>query len=179
MSVKGCEPAGRPSSDARVVLDPVAEAELLHHLQVVLGALPDAVRLEHPALRLELRDLLLELGAELVDRALDRRPRRDVLGRRPDGEVVEPGVDLARERVEVRDLLDLVAEERDAVGRLDVRGLHLDDVALDPEAAASEHGVVPHVLAVDELPQHLVAVVLSPTSSISTRSRHSSGEPRP
>ncbi len=40
--------------DPRVVLDPVAEAELLHHLEVVLGALPEPVRLEHLALELEL-----------------------------------------------------------------------------------------------------------------------------
>ncbi len=47
--------------DARVVLDPVAEAELLHHLEVVLGALPQPVRLEHLVLRFELLDPLLEL----------------------------------------------------------------------------------------------------------------------
>ena len=44
-----------PLERARVVLDPVAEAELLHHLHVVLGALPDPVRLEHLPLGLEQR----------------------------------------------------------------------------------------------------------------------------
>ena len=72
------------------------------------------------------------------------------------------GVDLARERVEVRDLLHLVAEERDPVRRLDVRRLDLDEVALHPKAAAPEDGVVAHVLALDELAQHLVAVVRLP-----------------
>ena len=39
--------AGRAAvEDPRVVLDPVAVAELLQHLQVVLGALPEPVRLE-------------------------------------------------------------------------------------------------------------------------------------
>ena len=151
-----------PLERARVVLDPVAEAELLHHLEVVLGALADPVRLEHPPLGLELRDLLLELRAQVVDRALDRRARGDVLRRRPDDEVVEVRVHLARQRVEVRDLLDLVAEERDAIRRLDVRRLDLDEVALHPEAAAPEHGVVAHVLALDELAEHLVAVVRLP-----------------
>ena len=75
--------------DARVVLDPVAEAELLHHLEVVLGALPDPVRLEHLPLRLELLHLLLELVPDLDDGALDRRLRRDVLRRREDGDRVE------------------------------------------------------------------------------------------
>ena len=103
-----------------------------------------------------------ELGADLVDGALDRRLRRHVLGRRPDRDVVELRVDLAGDRVEVRDLLDLVAEERDAVGGLLVRRLDLDDVALDPEAPAAEHRVVADVLAVDQLPQRRVAVVLLP-----------------
>jgi hypothetical protein len=151
-----------PFERARVVLDPAAEPELLHHLEVVLGALSDPVRLEHPPLVLELRDLLLELGAQLVDRALDARRRGDVLRRRPDDEVVEMRVDLAGERVEVRDLLDLVAEERDAVGRLDVRRLDLDDVALHPEAPAPEDRVVADVLALDELREHGVAVVGPP-----------------
>ena len=90
------------------------------------------------------------------------RLRGHVLGRRPDDEVVEVRVHLARERVEVRDLLHLVAEERDAIRRLHVRRLHLDEVALHAEAAAPENGVVAHVLALDQLAQHLVAVVRLP-----------------
>jgi hypothetical protein len=49
-----CVPAAAPLEDPRVVLDPVAEAELLEHLEVVLGALPDPVRLEQLPLLLEL-----------------------------------------------------------------------------------------------------------------------------
>ena len=98
--------------------------------------------------------------ADLVDRALDGRLRGDVLRRRPDREVVELREHLARERVEVRHPLDLVAEERDAVRRLLVRRLHLDHVALHAEAAAAEHRVVADVLRVDQLPQQQVAVVL-------------------
>ncbi len=118
--------------------------------------------LEHLPRGLELRDLLLELRAELVHGALDRRLRGHVLGRRPDDEVVEPSVDLACEWVEVRDLLDLVAEERDPVRGLDIRRLDLDEIALDPEATASEHRVVADVLALDQLAQHLVAIMLLP-----------------
>ena len=148
-----------PVEDPRVVLDPVAEAELLHHLEVVLGALPDPVRLEHLAPGLEQRHLLLELVLISSMRALDRRLRGHVLRRREDRQVVELRVDLAGERVEVRDLLDLVAEQRDPVRGLGVRRLHLDHVALDPEAAAAEQRVVADVLDVDQLPQQHVAIV--------------------
>jgi hypothetical protein len=62
----------------------------------------------------------------------------------------------------VRDRLDEVAEERDPVRRLLVRRLDLEHVALDPEAPAAEHRVVPRVHRVDQLAQDEVAVVLLP-----------------
>ena len=124
------------------------------------------MRLEHLALGLEQAHLALELGAEPVHRGLDRRLRGHVLRGREDRQVVELRVDLARERVEVGDLLDLVAEQRDPVRRLGRGRLHLDDVALDPEAAAAEQRVVANVLRVDQLPEELVAVVLLPDGQV-------------
>ena len=153
--------ARRPAvEDPRVVLDAVAEAELLHHLQVVLGPLPDPVRLEHHPLGLEVLHLLLELVADLDRGALDRRLRRDVLGRRKDRDGLELRENLAGERVEVGDLLDQVSEERHAIRRLGMRRLNLDHVALDPKTAAAEQRVVPRVLDVDELAQHEIAIGL-------------------
>ena len=146
--------------EARVVLDPVAVAELGHHLHVVLGALSDPVRLEHLPLRLEELDLLLELLLDLVERTLDRRLVGDVLRRREQREVLEPAVDLAGERVEVRDLLDLVPEEGDPVGGLERRRLHLDDVAADAKASPADERVVALVLDVDQLAEHHVPVDL-------------------
>ena len=67
---------------------------------------------------------------------------------------------LAGQRVEVRDLLDLVAEERDAVRRLRVRRLDLDHVTLHAETAAAENRVVARVLDVDQLAQDEIAVGL-------------------
>jgi hypothetical protein len=66
----------------------------------------------------------------------------------------------AGQRVEVRDRLDEIAEERDAIRRLRVRRLHLDDVSLHAKAAAAEQRVVTDVLDVDELAQHQVAILL-------------------
>ena len=122
---------------ARVVLDAVAEAHLAQHLHVVLGARAQAVRLEHLALGLELGQARAQLGVDRLDRRLERASLHRVVRRRVDREVVEPGVDLARQRVEVGDRLDLVAEEADPVGRLGVGRLHLDHVAADAEPAAA------------------------------------------
>ena len=148
--------------DPRVVLDAVAVAELAHHLHVVLGALAQAVGLEHLARRLELGESLAQLAGDLLDRTLDRRRRRHVVRRRVDDELVGHPVDLAGQRIEVRDRLDLVAEQRHAIGGLAVRRLHLDDVAASPEARAIEQHVVAAVLDVDEAAEDLLARVLLP-----------------
>ena len=63
-SVCGGSPGPRPSIGRRVVLDAVAEADLLHHLEVVLGAHAQALRLEQLALLLELGQPLLQLGLD-------------------------------------------------------------------------------------------------------------------
>ena len=152
--------AGRAAvEDARVVLDAVAEAELAQHLHVELRALAQAVRLEQLALRLELLGAHLELVADLADGALDRRAVGGVVGRRPDADVLELVVDLAGERVEVLDLLDLVAEEDRAEGGLGVGGEDLERLAAHAEARrAPSTWVVARVLVVDELAQQRVAL---------------------
>ena len=144
--------------DAGVVLDPVAEAELAKHLHVELGALAKAVRLERLALGLELLRPLLELVADLADRPLDRVAVGGVVGRRPHRGVLEVLEHFTRERVELLEALDLIAEHDRAVGGLRVGREHLQRLSPHPEGAATEGTVVTRVLDVDELVQHLVAV---------------------
>ena len=62
------------------------------------------------------------------------------------------------ERIEAHELVDLVAEQPDAQGRLFVRRIHLDDVAADAEGAAAELVIVAFVLDLDELAQDQLAV---------------------
>ena len=64
---------------------------------------------------------------------------------RPDADVLELRVDLAGERVEVLDRLDLVAEEDGAVGGLRVGREDLERLAADAEGAAAERRVVARV----------------------------------
>ena len=64
---------------------------------------------------------------------------------------LERALDLAAQRIDLADRLDLVAEELDADRRLLlVRGEDLDDVAAHAERAAVEVDVVALVLDVDE-----------------------------
>ena len=78
---------------------------------------------------------------------------------RPDRDVLEVVLDqLAGDRVEVLQVLDLVAEQHDPVGGLRVGGPDLERLAADPEGAARERRVVARVLDRDELAQQPVAV---------------------
>ena len=78
---------------------------------------------------------------------------------RPDRHVLEVVLDqLAGHRVEVLQVLDLVAEEDDPVGRLGVGGEDLERLAAHPERPPRQRGVVARVLDRDELAQQLVAI---------------------
>ena len=102
---------------------------------------------------------MVELAADLGHRALHRPLLDVVVRRRPDRDVLEVVDDqLAGQRVEVLEALDLVAEQDRPERRLRVRGEDLQRVAADAERPAPERGVVAVVLEVDELAQELVAV---------------------
>ena len=143
--------------DPRVVLDTVAVAEFAQHFDVVLRALADAMRLEDLAVRLKCANTLLHLAIDLLRCAFDRQGICDVVRRGIDHELLKSSQDLAREWVVVRDRLDLVAEQRDPIRRLHVRGLQLDDIATRTKLAAPECCVVAPILDIDKASEQLVA----------------------
>ena len=79
------------------------------------------------------------------------------MARRVDAQTVRRADDLAGDGIDVRELLDLVAEHLHAQHRLLVRGVHLERVAADAELASREVDVVALVLEVDEPPDDVVA----------------------
>ncbi|CAM5533100.1 hypothetical protein SALBM217S_00878 [Streptomyces griseoloalbus] len=144
----------------RVVLHAGAGADLAEHLDVVRGAHAQPLGLEELALLLQLREALAELLLDVVDRALQPLGARDVVGGGEDVELLVVADDLAGERVQRGQRLDLVAEHLDADGELLVDREDLDGVAADTEGAAREGHVVARVLDVHEAAQQLVAVDL-------------------
>ena len=70
---------------ARVVLDPLAEAHLLHHLDVEEGALLDALGLQQHVLRPEIPDALPQVDPDLLDGPFQGLAGGDVVGGRVDG----------------------------------------------------------------------------------------------
>ncbi len=145
----------------RVVLDAVAEPHLLHHLDVVLGSLLDALLLEEAPFAIEEAEALLELVADAADRFPHLLLRRDVVRAGVDGVVLQRRLHLAAEGIDLLDGLDRVAEELDADrGVLLGDRKYFHDVAAHAKGTAVEVDVVSLVLDVDEHAQQVVAPVL-------------------
>ena len=147
---------------AAVVLDARADAGLGQHLEVVLGAHPEALRLEQLALLLELLQALAQFDLDGADGPLDDLVAGHVVGGRVDRDVLHFVAHLPGHDVEGHDALDRVAEHLDPERSLLVGGVDLDGVAAGAERAADEVDVVAGVLEVDEAAQHLALVDLLP-----------------
>ena len=100
----------------RVVLDRLAAARRLHHLDVERAALLQALGLEQLALLGELLQAVLQLDLDVLDRLLQRGPGRDIMAVGVDMRLLKHVVDLTRQRVELAYALDLVAKQADAPG---------------------------------------------------------------
>ena len=147
---------------ARVVLDAVAEAHLLHHLEVVHGALLEALLLEEaPFLVVEVEPLA-QLVADRVDRRAHLLLRRDVVRAGEDRVAIE----LALAPCRAAGSTSLMASISSPKNSMRIGGLFLvgredlDDVAAHAERAAVEVDVVALVLDVDEHAEQLVAAEL-------------------
>ena len=129
---------------------------------------------------LQLRQALVQLRLDVVDRLLELVLRRDEVLGRVDVERVALGQQLAGQRVDLDDPLDLVAEEVDAHGQLLVGGQDREAVAAQAELAAHEVHVVALVLHVDEAAHDpRPRQRLRPSAKCSTKLWYSSGSPRP
>ncbi len=136
---------------ARVVLDSLAGAGGLDHLQVEGAALLQPLGLQQLAAGGELVEPLLQLLLDQDRRLVERRARRHVVAVGIDVDLVEIAGLLAGERIELDDAVDLVAEQADAPGAvLVLRREHVDRLAAHPEGAAREAGVVATVLQLDQ-----------------------------
>ncbi len=146
----------------RVILDPVAIADLLHHFQIEHGALPQALRLDQLALLLQFLVPPIQLGQDAGHCRIAGLLRHHVVRLRINRQPLISLPHLSQQRVDLRQAFDLVAEHLDAIGVVIVSGIDLDDVAAHPESAAPEIGVVPVVQDIHQARDNLVAGNLLP-----------------
>ena len=149
---------GAAGEVARVVLDAVTEADLAHHLEVVHGALPQALGLQEFPLPLEFGDALLHLRLDGLERVLDLGVRGDEVLGGGDVDGFQILLDLAGERGDALERLDLVAPEGEADAVLGVAGEDIHRIAAHAEGAGLGLQVVARVLDAHELIEELLAV---------------------
>ena len=144
---------------ARVILHALAVAEFADHLDVVTGALLQALGL-HQFIRLfKLPDARLQLDLDLADGVQHDVAGGHVVRLGENGNARHLGRNRAGQRVEEADVLDLFVEQLNAhrLG-LGFRREHVDNVAAHAIRAAGEIDVVALVLQLGELAQHLALV---------------------
>ncbi len=140
---------------------PLAEADLVEHLQVVAGALLDALRLDQFVLALKERDALGQLDLDGLDRVHHGAARRDVMAGRIDGVARHLLQDVAGERIEQRQRFHFVVEQGHAQRILvALRREDVDHVAAHAECAAREIDLVALVLHLDQALDHVALVHL-------------------
>ena len=150
---------GPPGKIARVVLDAVAVAQLEDHLQVETGALLQALRFHQLVRRVQLFLPLAQLQLDRVHRRQHALARGGVVGLRVHGVARQPAQDLAGERIEQRELLDLAVEQLDAQ-RLEI-GFgreHVHRLAAHAEGAAVQRHLVARILQRGQVAQQFALV---------------------
>ena len=170
---------------ARVVLDAVAKAHRLEHLEVIIGPLLQTLSLEQLVGRLELRHALLALFADRFQGRLDLRFLGHVVRSRPHGNRFVLTQHLTGDLIDLGNQFDLVAKELKAQRMLSIGRIHVDDITAHAEGTARQIIVIAVVLNVDErmdkviaLERHLLIdvwcqarIVLGRTDAVDARDR--------
>ncbi len=143
---------------ARIIFDAGARARRLHHLHIERRALFETLRFEELAGIVKLVEALFQLGLDRLDRLLQRRFRRHIVG---------VGVELherklvrlsAGQRVEFDDALDFVAEHREAPGAVfQVGRENFDGITACAKRTADEVLIIAAIVEGDEVRQQLIA----------------------
>ena len=140
--------------ETRVVLDPLAVADLGHHLDVEPGPLLQALRLDELVFAAEHREVLDQFFLDRLDGLQHPLARRDVVALGIDREPWHAARDLPGQGIEMTQVLDFVVEEFDAHRvLLRLRRVHVDDLAAHPVRPAVQLDLVPRVLHLGEAPE--------------------------
>ena len=152
--------ARRPvGNDPGIVLDAGAIAQLLHHFNIIIRALLDALGLNEPVLLLEEGHSLIALRPDTVNGGGHLLLGGHIVAGRIDGGVVEVAGGLAGDHVDLADAVDLVTEELHPYGLVvGIGGENLHRVPPDTEHIALKGDIIALIADLDQLAQQLVKV---------------------
>ncbi len=140
-----------------IVLDARAVTNLADHLQIVLGALFQPLRLQKTALTTQVAQSLLKLSLNVGQSLLSRLLRGDKVFGGKDAHLVQVHQHLAGEGIDLGDALDLVAPEANAVGGLAIGRHHLEGVAPHAEGSRLQLQVVARVIDAHQVAEQPIA----------------------
>ena len=137
---------------AGIVLDAVADAGRLQHLQIEVGALFEPLCFQQFAFTHQLIEPAAQLFLDADDRLLHRGLRRHVVAVGIDTNLIEGTCLFARERIEFGDAFQFLAEEGESPCPVfKVGGKDFKTVTAHPETATLERRIVPLVLLGHEI----------------------------
>ena len=146
-----------PLNDPGIVLDTRAIAQLLHHLNVVHGALLDALGLHQLVLPLEEGHPLLQLLVDLLDGGVHLLLGCDIVVGRPDGDGGQPADGGPGDHIDFADAVDFIPKKLHPDGGvLPIGGPDLHRVPPDPEHVALKGDIVALIADVHQPLEHLV-----------------------
>ena len=155
---KGRRAGFPPRQHAGIVFDAGAEAAFHEHFHVVIDALLDALRLNELVILLEILNALPQFILDVVERLAHFGFGDDVMRRGIDGDVVQDGLEFARDIIDLGNAVDFVPEEFDADDRfLGIGGEYFHHIPPHAEGVAGKFDVVAAVLDLGQLFQHIVA----------------------
>ena len=143
--------------EAGIVLHAIAIAEFFHHFQVEGCPLLDPLGFQKTPFLLKVLDLAMQFILDLVHDLVYAFPRGHIQVGREDGGVLQGGDAMARFRLDLFDLLDLVAEEGHPITVLDIGQIDRYRIALHAEGGAPEIGFRARVQALHQLVEKVVA----------------------
>ncbi len=148
-----------PGEEAGVVFDAGAVAQLVHHLQVELGTLAEALLFQQLIVRQQHFAALGQLHFDLFHRLHDTLARRHVVRFRVDGEALDHRLNVSCQRVEERQAFDLLVKQLNAQRHIvRFRREDVDHFAAHAERTTLEGLVIAGVLQLRQAAQNRALV---------------------
>ena len=141
---------------AGVILNAVTESDFLHHLQVEQGPLLKTLGLHPLPLGFQPGTPLFQLLPDGLNGLEQGGTGHDVVGLGVDGKALVREADFAAERVDLKQGLDFIPEQLDAVGLIVVSRKDLDAVPPDTESAPAKIVIAALILDLHQLLQYLL-----------------------